>query len=197
MTLAPTFAVSCPRCRVALPWESYNTPGFVPCPSCGAEIYAAVFRAASEGAKKGATGDALLDDADASCFHHPSKKAVVVCEMCGRFLCSLCSIKLGGQDLCAACISAAKKKGKLGKLENRRTLYDEAALALALFPCVLIWPTVITAPLVIVIAVRHWNTPLSILPRRRIRFILAALIAACQIVVWVVGLGVFFWKRFG
>jgi len=197
MTLAPTFAVSCPRCRIALPWELYNTPGFVPCPSCGVEIYAAVFPAASEGMSKGSAGDALLDGQDASCFHHPSKKAVVVCDMCGRFLCALCSIELGGQRVCSACIASAKKKGKLGKLQNRRTLHDELALALALVPAVLVWPTIITAPLVIGMTVRHWNTPLSVLPRGRIRFILAALIAGCQIVMWAVVLGIVLWRRFG
>ena len=44
--------------------------------------------------------------------------------------------------------------------------------------------TCITAPLTLYIVVRYWKTPASLLPRTRVRFVLAALIALLQIGGW-------------
>jgi hypothetical protein len=179
-----TPAISCTRCKAKLPWEIFNTPEPVTCPSCGVLTYAAVFPAASEGPRKGEVGDALLDGSEASCFYHAAKKAVVACEMCGRFLCSLCDIELGDRHLCSGCISSGRKKGKIKNLGRRRTLHDEVALALAVVPVLFVWPTLITAPLAIILAIRNWNAPGSIIPRTKIRFILALLIAGIQVAAW-------------
>ena len=187
-------AISCTKCKEALPWEMFNTPRHAECPSCGARTYAAVFPAASEGPKKGRVGDALLDGAEASCFHHPAKKAVVACEMCGRFLCSLCDIELREQHLCSACISSGKKKGKIKNLGNRRMLHDEVALAVAVVPLIFMWPTLVSAPIAIILAIRHWNEPLSVIPRTKIRFIMALIIAGLQVAGWAVMFAVLIWK---
>jgi hypothetical protein len=45
--------------------------------------------------------------------------------------------------------------------------------------------TLFTAPLAIYLTVRHWKTPSGIIPRTRIRFILAFLIAGFQIAGWI------------
>jgi len=42
----------------------------------------------------------------------------------------------------------------------------------------------ITAPAALYLTVRHWRTPLSIFPRTKIRFIIAFLLAAAQLVGW-------------
>lgn len=177
-------AISCTRCKAVLPWEIYNTDGPTPCPSCGVLTYAAVFPAASEGPKKGRVGDALLDGSEAGCFFHPAKKAVVACEMCGRFLCSLCDIELAAGHLCSSCIASGRKKGKLKNLSNRRILHDEVALAVAIIPMLFIWPTLITAPIAIILVIRHWKEPLSVLPRTKSRFVLALAIAGLQVAGW-------------
>lgn len=185
MAIEHTPAISCTKCKTKLPWESYNTPAPVPCPSCGVLTYAAVFPAASEGPGKGELGDALLDGSEASCFFHAGKKAVIACEMCGRFLCSLCDIELGGRHLCSGCISSGRKKGKIKNLGRRRMLYDEVALAVAVVPIIFVWPTLITAPVAIILAIRHWKAPSSVIPRTRIRFVLALLIAGIQVAAWI------------
>jgi hypothetical protein len=74
-------------------------------------------------------------------------------------------------------------------LENRRILYDSAALGLAVLPLVVFFfwfLTLATAPAAIILAIYSWRKPNSILPRTRIRSWLAIVIAALQIAGWVV-----------
>ena len=70
-------------------------------------------------------------------------------------------------------------------LTRRRVLHDEIALSMAVLP-LLAWPfTIATAPTAIIWALRHWNSPTSILPRTKVRFLVAILIASLQIAAWV------------
>ena len=124
-------------------------------------------------------------EGEASCFYHPTKKAVLPCESCGRFLCAICDVELNGQHLCPGCLASGKKKGKLKQLENRRTLYDSLALAVAVYPMLLVWPSLVGAPIAIYIAIRHWKAPTSVIPRTRWRAVLAIIIALLQIGGWV------------
>ncbi len=133
----------------------------------------------------GAVGEAVMVEGEASCFYHPAKKAVLLCESCGRFLCAVCDVEMNGVHLCPACVESGKKKGRLKQLENRRTLYDSLALAVAVYPIILVWPTLISAPAAIYIAVRYWNAPSSVVPRSKWRAVLAIILALLQIVGWV------------
>ena len=47
------------------------------------------------------------------------------------------------------------------------------------------WFTIFTAPVVIYLTIRHWNSPSSIIPRTKIRFVLAFIIASLQIAGWI------------
>ena len=60
-------------------------------------------------------------------------------------------------------------------------MYDNMALALATLPFVLIWPAFIGAPWALFIVVTRWNAPSSVVPRTKIRFILAALFAVAEL----------------
>ena len=89
-----------------------------------------------------------------------------------------------GQHLCPVCLESGSKKGKLSSLENHRILYDSAALSLAIVP-ILFWPlTVFTGPMAVFMGIRYWNAPSSILPRTKIRLVLAIIIGLIQIVLW-------------
>lgn len=66
-------------------------------------------------------------------------------------------------------------------METRRTMYDSVALAFATFPALLIWPVVLGAPAALWVVFRRWRSPGSVVPRTRLRFILAALIALAEI----------------
>ena len=103
----------------------------------------------------------------------------------GRFLCALCDLDFNGRHLCPACLQSGKKKGDLPELENRRTIYDSAALSMALLPLI-IWPvTLVTAPLALYYAIVSFFRPSSLIPRTRIRTWLALVIALLQIAGWV------------
>jgi hypothetical protein len=177
--------IACTRCRAPLPPALYNMPDLRTCPACRALVKAHVFPAALRPPGSGATGDAVLVEGEASCFYHPAKKALLPCESCGRFLCAVCDVELNGAHLCAACVESGKKKGRLKGLDNRRTLYDSLALGIAAYPIILVWPTIIGAPIALYIAIRYWNAPSSVVPRTKWRAVLAIIIALTEIAVWV------------
>jgi hypothetical protein len=59
------------------------------------------------------------------------------------------------------------------------------ALVLATLPALLVWPTIITAPMSLYVAGRNWRKPSSLLPRTKARFYVAVLLAVIEIVGWV------------
>ena len=181
--MTPRF-VACTKCQASLPPALYNAPELRACPSCGAWLQVEVFPAALRPPGPGAVGEAVMVEGEASCFYHPAKKAVVPCESCGRFLCAICDVDMNGRHLCPACLESGKKKGKLKQLENRRTLYDSLALAVAVYPVIFAPVTLIGAPVALYIAIRYWNAPNSIVPRSRWRAVLAIIIALLEMAAW-------------
>lgn len=177
--------LACTKCRAPLPPASYNVAGLCPCLACGADYRVDVFPAALRPPGLGTSGEQVLSEGEASCFYHPAKKAVVPCEGCGRFLCAVCDVELSGAHLCPGCLESGKKKGRLKQLENSRTLYDSMALAVAVYPMILVWPTIISAPIAVYLAIRYWNAPSSIVRRGKWRAVLAIIIGLLQILGWV------------
>jgi hypothetical protein len=143
-----------------------------------------VFSALLQPPKSATATERVLLAGESSCFYHPNNKAVVPCDSCGRFLCPVCEIELSGQHLCPRCLESGKKKGQLAVLENQRTLYDSLALQLAVVPLIIFWATIITAPIAIYLAIRHWNAPRSIVSRSRWRLIVALIVAGAQVIGW-------------
>jgi len=156
----------------------------VRCVGCGALLEVELFPAFKSGANPGSRAEGLADESDAACFSHPDKKAVAACSQCGRFLCSLCEVEMGSQVVCFDCFSEEARAGGGGRLETRVVLYDSIALALAIVPVFLFWPSLIAAPIVLFMCFRYWNRQGGFLPRSRWRFVVAALLAALQIVGW-------------
>jgi hypothetical protein len=156
----------------------------VHCPSCGVLVQVDVFPALFREPLSGTSGETLLVDGEAGCFYHPKKKAVVSCSACGRFLCALCDVEFNDQHLCTSCLETGKKKHKIKNTENHRTLYDSIVLTLAVVPMLIIWPSIITAPVVIFMAIRYWNAPTSIIPRTKARLIVALIIGSLQTIGW-------------
>jgi hypothetical protein len=186
---ATATVVPCPKCHTFLPEQAINTGAVAPCPACSIPIQVEVFPAFFKPVDAGGAGETILVEGEASCFYHPKKRATVPCASCGRFLCALCDVELKGEHICPACLQTGQKKGKLIDLENKRTLYDSAALSLALLPLVLMWPlTLITAPAAIVTAIYAWNKPSSIIARTRLRIYLAIFFALLEIAGWGAGL---------
>jgi hypothetical protein len=63
-------------------------------------------------------------------------------------------------------------------------LYDNIALSLAVYPLLIFYFTIVTAPTALFIAIRFWNAPRSIVHRTRARLVLAILIAGLEIAGW-------------
>lgn len=180
--------VACSKCKTPLPARMLDAPELAGCPSCGARLHVDVFPSLIREVGPGSAGETILTDADAGCFYHPQKKAVIPCDNCGRFLCALCDVEFEGRHLCPSCLESGEKKGRLPSLEKSHLLMDDVALAVAILP-LLFWPlillTLFTAPTAIFLCVRHWNARLSLLPRSRVRFLAALLAAGPQVLGWV------------
>ena len=164
----------------------FNRREFGPCPACSVPLMGEIFPALFRKTSAGQSGEAIMLEGESSCFYHPQKKAVLPCDGCGRFLCALCDCPLHGKHFCPGCLEAGRTKGKIKSLENQRTLYDSIALALAIYPLLIFYFTLITAPMTLFIAIRYWNAPQSILRRTKIRFIAAIVIALLEIAGWIV-----------
>lgn len=175
--------VACSGCGRNLPSDFASAGTFLNCPSCLESQRVFAFPALNRVTTANAALPALESN-DASCFYHPLKQAVVACDNCGRFLCALCDVEMAGSHRCPACLEIGKRKRKLETVENRRILFDSLALTLSIVP-ILMWPvTILTAPATLFVVIRYWRRPLSILPRTRIRFVFAFLIAVGQLCGW-------------
>src|ERR1041385_7549866 len=125
--------VKCPKCRAVLGAEFFNQTELQPCPTCESPLQVSVFPALFR-EEPVVQPQQIIAQGEASCFYHAEKKAVVVCDACGRFLCALCDVDFDGQHLCPPCLETGQQKGKIAKLENRRTRHDTTALAMAVLP---------------------------------------------------------------
>ena len=173
--------LTCGACDAALSPDAVNAPAPGHCPQCGAETEAAVFPAFFRELTPGISGEKTLFDDESSCFYHPSKKAVVPCDICGRFLCALCDVEMHGQHMCPSCIDAGKTKGKMAQLEVERMRWDAVALFLAGLGLLIWYFAPFTAPATLFIVIRHWRTTLSPVRPSRWRFVLAFFIAVSHL----------------
>src|SRR5262249_22839438 len=156
-------------------------------PTCDSMLQVEVFPALFREGVLCRTGEALLLDGASSCFYHPTKRAVLPCEGCGRFVCALLDCGVCGRHSCASCLEAGVTKGKSKSLESHRVLYDTIALSLAVLPIatLVFWIfTLITAPMALFIAIRYWNAPRSLVRRSKIRYVIAIVLASVQIILW-------------
>lgn len=185
--MSPSPPVQCPACQVALTDGVFNQPDLRPCPRCGAELQIEVFPALFRPLATGANAETVMVEGESTCFYHPTKKAVQPCAACGRFLCALCDCELHGEHYCPTCLEVGRKKGRIRSLQNQRTLYDSIALSLAIFPLIIFYLTIITAPMTLYVCFRYWNAPRSIIHRTKVRYVIAIILASLQLAGWAVG----------
>jgi hypothetical protein len=176
--------VQCPQCRAPLIEGIFNQPELQACPACTTRLQVAVFPALHRKTNLGQSAETIMVEGESSCFYHPQKKAVLPCDGCGRFLCALCDCLLEGRHYCPACLETGRTKRKIQSLDNRRTLYDNIALVLAVYPLLIFYLTIFTSPMALYIAIRYWKAPQSILRRTRIRAIAAIVLALVEIGGW-------------
>jgi hypothetical protein len=179
-------AAVCPQCQSSLPGGFCNSGAAARCPVCDATIQIEIFPAMFKPSPAGATAEAIIEEGVSSCFYHEQKKAVVHCDGCGGFLCALCDLDFNGRHLCPTCLQSGKKKGQIQQLENRRTLYDSAALGVAAVPILFLPVTLVTAPVAICLGIVSFWKPSSVVPRTRFRSWLAIFLGVLQLAGWAV-----------
>lgn len=180
-------SIPCPKCGGRIAVEGMTGDQERTCGKCGRGTRITLFPSAFRNMPVSSAGTPLGDAGDASCFFHPEKTAVAPCDCCGRYLCSLCAVDVGERRICSACIyqGAGKKSGV--SFENQRVLYGNIALAVAIFPMLIFYLVVFTAPVAIFIAIRNWKKPGPMFSRRRWREGLAVTIGVMQLVGVAVG----------
>ncbi len=94
---------ACPGCATPL---SSPEQGPSVCPTC--RWKGEVYRFSPLAVQINAAESALPDEA--TCMHHPSKKATTVCAGTGDYICSLCAIEVEGQTYSAQYIDSGGKK---------------------------------------------------------------------------------------
>lgn len=167
----------CPRCRQPLSSALGGGLSVVTCPYCDATVRATLFPALLRPLAV-QTPEPVQGEGEAGCFTHPEVRAVIDCQECGRFLCALCDLELMGRHICPLCLQNAAARREWPLLERSRTLHDNIALSVAVLPTLFfVFPSLFGAPASLFLALRHWNTPRSIVPRSRWRLVLAIVLA--------------------
>src|SRR5580700_1778989 len=175
--------VPCARCSMPLPRGGLDTSAGTACLSCGAENIVRAFPAMF--AERSAAAPEAALTGEAACFDHPGKRAVAACQQCGRFVCQLCSVELGGAVWCPSCVAAGAGQARAANADAQRTLYDSIALTLPLIS-LLMWPlTIATAPAAMVISISKWKQPLSLVRRSRWRFVAAIVVSLTMLAGWI------------
>lgn len=172
----------CPKCQAVIPREHWNVPAFVACAGCADELRAEVFPSINRPLGTGGLGEKSVTADDAECFFHEGKKAEVVCDACGRFLCGLCDCKLHGGHYCPTCLGAAPRTQAVPNLEVKRSLYDRQAFILAVFPLF------ITGIIAIFMVWRYWKAPTSLVEPRPWMMKAALVIGVLQTLAFTVGI---------
>jgi hypothetical protein len=174
--------VACTSCRATLPPDLLDG-AFHMCPACLNWIRVHLFPAFNRQESVQATESPLVEG-QSSCFYHPHKTAVVPCESCGRFLCALCDIEIGGVHRCPRCLESGRRKQQLQTLQTEHIRYDRIALALTTIT-LLIWPfTLITAPAALFIVIRYWKRRSKVLPGGSVGYVVAGLLAVAELSGW-------------
>ena len=175
--------VACHGCNAAVTLDRLNIPVFTPCVNCQKMSSTMVFPALVDKPDEGKKAEHLGNLDEASCFYHDENRAASICEKCGRFLCNLCSIELGGTLICPACTSVSNETTEDETIVSSRRLYADVALYMAFLP-LLMWPV---APimglvtLVYAIRARHKPPPLtSTIRRTRGKLILASVVGLLE-----------------
>mgnify|MGYP006306577145 CR=1 FL=1 len=154
--------LTCLNCGFPLPEPSQAVTGPRQCTGCNAYYEIVTFPAMARPAEAGAPAENVLVEGESSCLYHPTKKASVVCDGCGAFLCTLCDFELGGQHVCPRCIARNNTEAVAVASSPEVTRYDSLAFHLALWPLVFAlfcfpYFMLAAAPASLYFVIRYWN----------------------------------------
>lgn len=121
-------------------------------------------------------------EGDAVCFYNPARRATKTCSHCGVLISNAWAAQWGNETVCLKCLEHLHDK-RDERFQSSRTLWDNIALLAACLPFTFIFWffAVVSAPASVFLALWHWNSPRSMVPRSRFRLILALLLGLAQI----------------
>ncbi len=122
-------------------------------------------------------------EGEAACYYSPGRRATKSCSHCGVLICDIWSAQWGADTVCLKCLEHLKDKAKDRRFQTKITQWDNIALGLALVPATIaFWfMAFVTAPAAVFVALWHWNSPRSIMPRSRVRLVIALLLGLLQV----------------
>jgi hypothetical protein len=158
----------------------------------GQRIWCHIFPASMRHLERADLGEDIQEAGEATCYYEPTKKAVAVCCVSGRFLSEKYALRIDGKVYCPDAFNEQLRMGTFKHLKNSRILYDGLALGvvgiplLPPFTVVGLYISFITAPTALFLACFSWNKiKEGVVPRSRIRAVLAIVISVVAIVAWV------------
>jgi len=157
----PESPLTCAKCKQELFEQVAQSDPPQHCPHCDHQLRLALFPAWFRADQEKPRPTAAVVDDEASCFFHDKKQATTSCDACGRFICSLCDLELGGRHVCPRCLEAGSRKGNLMDLERQRTRYDQIAATLALFSLLFFFLAPMIAGIGLGLALWKWKAPPS------------------------------------
>ncbi|MDB6055955.1 MAG: hypothetical protein JWN25_3478 [Verrucomicrobiales bacterium] len=180
--------VQCPKCKATLFEPLFDHPWLQPCPNCSEQIRIVTFPALNRVAEAGATGENIIIEGESSCFFHPSKRAAVCCEGCGRFICPLCDVAVDGKHLCAQCLSGGVSKGLLQPFKSTGFRYDRAAWAYVILsvPLSFMFLGVVTGAAGLYNSIKGLKQKDNLLPKKTKTFYILTIISVLEI-LWSLG----------
>jgi hypothetical protein len=179
--------LTCPRCGESLPLNLFVAGQSGRCPACYSQVEAYIF---PEFHKDSAVRSEihLALEQEAVCYFHSRYRAKNPCDNCGRFLCEICAINVGSRQLCAECLSQLRRQKNETGLVHYSALFDNVSLFLVTAPVITIFfwfLTIFSAPVSLFLSFYYWPRQWNLLPRSRIRFVLAILFSLILIGFWI------------
>ena len=175
--------ITCPKCGVPFPATAGELTFLQQCPVCARATRVYLFPAFARPAATGAAAQRAVIDGEATCFYHPQKRAHILCDNCGRFLCAMCDLDVYDAHLCPQCLQAGADKGRVKSLERSRVRYDQIVSSLLILPLVLCWFVLpVTSLVALGLVGWKWRAPGSLVDNTRVRFIIYSVVAILELV---------------
>src|ERR1700722_6703308 len=176
----------CPNCSQRLPIDLFVAGPIHQCPTCYSIVEAYIFPEFHRDPSSPPQIQLALEH-EAACYFHSRFRAMTPCDNCGRFLCEICAISVGSRQLCPECLAQLRKQRNEMGLVYYAPLFDGVALFLVIAPLVTVifwFFTILAAPVSLFVSFYYWSRQWNLLPRSRLRFVIAILLSLLLIAAW-------------
>jgi hypothetical protein len=182
-------SLTCPACGTVLEPHGVNHAQEALCGRCRTVWRGLVFPAVTAPPPISGERSERALDGEAVCYFHPSNRAVLTCDSCGRFLCTICDMPVGSRHLCATCLSKSLGRQQIQELIPWRFLWARATFWLGLVPllvAIVCWPALlVTGGATVILGLVGWKRSGSLVrgPQTWL-MVLGILLGLLQIAIW-------------